>query len=225
MVVASVLLNLNAQDLFGQFNSSDHVNALESRPADSKAEPTIQKESAPAVAIAVQPKDMAVPSDPLLSVEHLGMKSITVRPGDTLKELAATVYGRADDQTTSIVLQNNPTIKDGNQIEVGQRILFPFSSDGNPAPMFTVHIASLSPFRAAYKFYQKMVSDGHDVFILPVSSAKERKTFRITLGSFTRLKEAQAYADMLHRRGISDYAEPIRLESVQTIRRQLNGSS
>ncbi len=223
MFVASILLNLNAQDLFSKFNSSAHVNALDSLPAEPNTELTAQKEPALAAPVVAPPKNTVVPPDPPPREERAGMRSITVKPGDTLKELAATAYGRADDQTISIVLQNNPNIKDGNQIDVGQRILFPFSSDGRRRPVFTVHIASLSPFRAAYKLYQKLVSDGFDVFILPAHNAKKRKTFRITLESFTRLQEAQAYADMLLKRDRLDYAEPIKLESVQALALQLKG--
>ena len=49
----------------------------------------------------------------------------TVQEGDTLYRLTRKVYGEADDKLVAWVKQNNPSIKDINNIPVGMEIIFP----------------------------------------------------------------------------------------------------
>jgi len=49
----------------------------------------------------------------------------TVKKGDSLYKLTRNVYGYADDQLVAWVKQNNPWIKDINNIPVGGEIIFP----------------------------------------------------------------------------------------------------
>ena len=49
----------------------------------------------------------------------------TVKRGDNLFRLTKKVYGRADDKLVAWVKQNNPWIKDINNISVGEEIIFP----------------------------------------------------------------------------------------------------
>jgi general secretion pathway protein A len=49
----------------------------------------------------------------------------TVKKGDSLYKLTRIVYGYADDQLVAWVKQNNPWIKDINNLSVGEEIIFP----------------------------------------------------------------------------------------------------
>ena len=49
----------------------------------------------------------------------------TVKKGDTLYKLTREAYGYADDKLVALVKQNNPWIKDINNIPVGGEIIFP----------------------------------------------------------------------------------------------------
>ena len=49
----------------------------------------------------------------------------TVKKGDSLYKLTRNVYGYADDQLVAWVKQNNPWIKDINNLSVGEEIIFP----------------------------------------------------------------------------------------------------
>ena len=48
-----------------------------------------------------------------------------VQEGDNLFRLTVSVYGRADDKLVAWVKQNNPWMKDINNIPVGKEIVFP----------------------------------------------------------------------------------------------------
>ncbi len=144
------------------------------------------------------------------------VKIVTVKQGDTLLEMAARVYGYADENVLDSVLKHNPQITDGNWIEVGQRIVFPElnkeSKRTGQETTYTVHIASYTPFDNAGEMFQQLVKDGYEAYILPVYDPGKGKIFRITLGSFKSRNEAEAFAAALLRRGLSEYAETIRLE-------------
>ena len=49
----------------------------------------------------------------------------TVKKGDSLYKLTRNVYGYADDQLVAWVKQNNPWIKDINNLPIGEEIIFP----------------------------------------------------------------------------------------------------
>jgi type II secretory pathway predicted ATPase ExeA len=51
--------------------------------------------------------------------------TVTVKEGDTLRDLALEVYGRGDPTTLEMLMKKNPAIDDVDMIIVGQRIAFP----------------------------------------------------------------------------------------------------
>jgi cell division septation protein DedD len=53
---------------------------------------------------------------------------------------------------------------------------------------------------------------GYDAYIIPAHSAHKGKVFRVTMGNFKSRQEASGYAVEVIKKGISDYAEAIRLE-------------
>ena len=144
------------------------------------------------------------------------VQSVIAKQGDTLLKMAARVYGYADENVLKSVLEHNPEITDGNWIDVGQRINFPElkkeSTGLDQEPTYTVHIASYTPFENAGEMFQGLLKAGYEAYILPVYDAEKGKIFRVTLGSFKNRREADAFASALLRRGISDYAETVRLE-------------
>jgi nucleoid-associated protein YgaU len=52
-------------------------------------------------------------------------KSVIVKHGDIFSKLVASVYGRANENNQEMVHRHNPHIGDIDNIEVGQRIIFP----------------------------------------------------------------------------------------------------
>ncbi|MBW1947769.1 MAG: SPOR domain-containing protein, partial [Deltaproteobacteria bacterium] len=142
------------------------------------------------------------------------MKTVIVKRGDTLLELATKIYGYADENILKRVQNANPDLVDIDRIEIGQKILFPLlSRSADQSPVYSIHIASFRPFESARKLYQRMLSAGHEAYIIPFYSQEKGKVFRVTLGSFKTRREAEAYAAAIRRKGISAYAEVIQLET------------
>ena len=139
-------------------------------------------------------------------------RSVIAQPGDTVIELAASVYSRTDKEILNLIQKYNPEIKDINWIDVGQEIVFPPLSLLDQGPTFTVHIASFGPFKFARDLFQELLKEGHEVYIIPVHNTQEGKFFRVTLGNFKNRKEAESFAVVILKKGISDYAEAIRVE-------------
>lgn len=50
---------------------------------------------------------------------------ITVKPGDTLLKLSRQIYGSADEKILTSIQRENPEITNINNIEIGQKIIFP----------------------------------------------------------------------------------------------------
>lgn len=139
-------------------------------------------------------------------------KSVIAKPGDTVIQLAASLYGRTDEKVLNLIQKYNPEIKDINWIDVGQEIIFPPLSLLHQGPSFTVHIASFEPFKYARDLFQELLKEGHEVYIIPVYNTQRGKFFRVTLGNFKNRKEAENFSATILKKGISDYAEVIRLE-------------
>jgi hypothetical protein len=53
----------------------------------------------------------------------------TVRPGDSLIELVAEVYGERDLRLVQLVQKHNPQVKNANLIYIGDRLIFPSPED------------------------------------------------------------------------------------------------
>ena len=141
-----------------------------------------------------------------------GFKLVIAKPGDIVTQLAASYYGRTDEKLLTLIQKYNPEIKDINWIDVGQEIIFPPLSLLNHAPIFTVHIASFGPFKYARDLFQELLKDGYEVYIIPVYNNQKGKFFRVTLGNFKNREEAESFAAVILKKGISDYAEAIRVE-------------
>jgi len=56
---------------------------------------------------------------------HASWRTVTVREGETLRELALDVYGQGDQSILDLLQQENPAIQDVDLILVGQKIAFP----------------------------------------------------------------------------------------------------
>jgi type II secretory pathway predicted ATPase ExeA len=81
----------------------------------------------PAMAVSPQPEQ---PPNTEPVVQQQGVpkpekRVITIKPGDTLLRLSRQIYGSADEKILASIQRENPEIKDINNIEVGQKIIFP----------------------------------------------------------------------------------------------------
>jgi len=94
-------------------------------------------------------------------------KSVIAQPGDTVIQLAASVYSRTDEEVLNLIQKYNPEIKDINWIDVGQEIIFPPLSLLDQGLTFTVHIASFGPFKYARDLFQDLLEEGHEAYIIP----------------------------------------------------------
>lgn len=142
-------------------------------------------------------------------------KIITVKENETLAQLALVIYGYVNDRVLKLIKDNNPEIADINLIIAGQKINFPsidISSDGKQ--IYTVHIASATPFEKADNLYYDLTRKGYEVYIMPVYDQDNKKIFRITIGSFTDKEGAEGYAKELMDKGVSDFANVIKLEAM-----------
>jgi type II secretory pathway predicted ATPase ExeA/phage tail protein X len=141
--------------------------------------------------------------------------TVIVKQGDTLTLLAMSVYGRVNENILKWVQDKNPSIEDIDWINVGQEIVFPnlpTPVSTGKIPIFTVHIASYEPYEPAFELFQKLMKGGYEVYMIPAYHPDKGKIFRLTLGTFPSLAEAEQYAAMVLDQGVSDYAEPMQLE-------------
>jgi type II secretory pathway predicted ATPase ExeA/LysM repeat protein len=140
-------------------------------------------------------------------------KSVIVKKGDTLIQLAAAIYGRADDAILKQVQQYNPELRDINKISIGQELRFPPLALTDRGLTFTVHIGSFKHFELAQNLFQELLGEGYEAYIMPVYDTEKGKFFRVTLGNFKGRKEAENYAAVILKKGISDFAKTMELET------------
>jgi len=138
-------------------------------------------------------------------------KSVIVERGDTLIQLAAATYGRTDDAILKHIQQYNPELRDINRISVGQELRFPPLPRTDRGLTFTVHIASFKRLESAQDLFQKLLKEDYEVHIIPAHHTEKGKFFRVTLGNFKSRKEAENYAAVVLKKGISDFAQTIEL--------------
>jgi general secretion pathway protein A len=141
--------------------------------------------------------------------------TVVVKEGDTLTLLSMSVYGRVNENILKMIQDNNPSIEDIDWIDVGQEIVFPnlpTSVLKGKIPIFTVHIATYEPYEPAFELFQKLMNDGYEVYMMPARHPDKGKIFRVTVGTFPSLAEAEQYAAMVLDQDVSDYAEPVQLE-------------
>ena len=95
---------------------------------------------------------------------------------------------------------------------MGQKIIFPPLAELDQGPTFTVHIASFKPFDNARELFQKLMREGYEVYIIPIYNPQKGKVFRIALGNFMSLQEAENYVAEILKKGVSKYAKTMRLK-------------
>lgn len=158
------------------------------------------------------PEDIQSSSNDSSFVQELMERTLTVKEGQTLAELAMTVYGYANNDVLNFIKEKNPEIENINIIEAGQVIKFPLPDDLTQGQVYTVHIASFTLFEKARGVLNDFVSKGYEAYIMPVYSQKKEKMFRVTLGSFKDKQRANEYVIELLEKGISTYTDVIKLE-------------
>ncbi|MBW1997915.1 MAG: AAA family ATPase [Deltaproteobacteria bacterium] len=152
--------------------------------------------------------DVASEKNPIESSKY-----IIVKEGDTLLELAAQIYGRADEEILGLLKQHNPHIDDLDLIKVGEKVIFPPLRPHNQGKIYTVHVASFKPFKKARELFQELTEQGYVAYIIPAHNPEQGRVFRVTLGSFDSWSKGNAFAASILRRGISNYAQTIELEA------------
>lgn len=157
-----------------------------------------------------EPKDEQTPPQKADMGQY---RSVIVRRGDTLIQLAVDIYGRADTDTLELIKRHNPELLDVNRISVGQELKFPSLSVLHKGSTYTVHIASVEPFESAQSLFQKLRAAGYEAYILPINHKQRGKFFRITLGNFSSRMEAEEYAGIVLKKGISKYAQIMQFET------------
>ena len=142
MVILMVVLFLLASDRWNLFSKAEHPTlsrTVEIPPVMAKIKPSpknmdpSQSDQAPPAEEKMNPptEEMKPPieekaQEPSKNPFPL---SITVKKGNNLFRLTKNVYGYADDKLLAWVKQNNPWIKDVNNIPVGMEIIFPELSE------------------------------------------------------------------------------------------------
>ena len=217
IIIAAVGMSQIGRGILGRlsgFISVSHQVPLDRVPREQEQLPSdVQTEDRK-----IEPGDLMQPEGPkeiqgiLQRKDKEFFKSVIAKPGDTVIQLAANVYGRADEKILNLIQKYNPEIQDINWIDVGQEIIFPPLSLLDQGPTFTVHIASFEPFKYARDLFQELLKEDYEVYIIPVYDTKKGKFFRVTLGNFKSHKEAEDFAATILKKGISDYAEAIWLE-------------
>jgi cell division septation protein DedD len=96
---------------------------------------------------------------------------------------------------------------------VGQELKFPSLSVLHKGATYTVHIASVEPFESAQSLFQKLRAVGYEAYILPINHKQRGRLFRITLGNFSSRMEAEEYAGIVLKEGISKYAQIMQFET------------
>ena len=189
-------------------NKEPEVNTAITEGQPLQAPPLVQEReelnAAEDTTQANEPKDEQTPQQEADGGQY---RSVIVKRGDTLMQLAVDVYGRADITTLELIRRHNPEIVDVNRISVGQELRFPPLSVLHKGLSYTVHIASFDAFESAQSLFQELRAAGYEAYILPITRNERGKFFRITLGSFSSQIEAEEYADMVLKKGISEYAQ------------------
>jgi len=137
--------------------------------------------------------------------------SIVTIKGDTVTSLAIRGYGFVNKTILDLLIRNNPELEDVDRIEAGKRVFFPPLFETRHHSPYTVHIASYIPLQYAQERFQMLIHDRYDPHILRIRVPGSGIFYRVTVGSFRDMEEAQQYAGAILAKGISDYAQPIRI--------------
>jgi len=150
-------------------------------------------------------------SDPAHRGDTGSWSTIVTKKGDTITSLAIRGYGFANKTILDLLIRNNPELEHVDSIEAGRRVFFPPLFETRHHSPYTVHIASYIPLRSADERFQILIHDRYDPYILRIRVPGSGIFYRVTVGSFRDMEEAQQYAAAILAKGISDYAQPIRI--------------
>ena len=135
IAILMVVLFLLASDKWSLFSKAEHptlARTVEIPPVAAKIEPLAETMDPPQNDQAAPSKEEMKPSEQEKvqePSENPFPLSITAKKGNNLFRLTKNVYGYADDKLLAWVKQNNPWIKDINNIPVGMKIIFPELSE------------------------------------------------------------------------------------------------
>jgi phage tail protein X len=128
---------------------------------------------------------------------------VTVRPGDTLAEIALRVYGRQTYTLLDLLGAVNPEIEDPSRIIAGAVLLFPsleaqtriVTADGGDLQVIALTTPSLRRALAAQNQLQSRMNRTVEIRTLSLHDGPD--LYRVFLGAFTSPDEASRAADRL----------------------------
>ncbi|HOM29806.1 MAG TPA: AAA family ATPase [Deltaproteobacteria bacterium] len=129
-----------------------------------------------------------------------GARSVVVGPGDTLAKIAARHYGRVDAGILRLLAQANRDIRDINLVYEGQRIILPPVSS-QARELYTVSVAAYRLIDEATPVFLDLVKRGYPATIYAVKDADGKVWYRVSIGTFTSVEEANGYAGRLRAEG------------------------
>ena len=128
-------------------------------------------------------------ADPLVQEPVPLLKTLTVRPGDTLSSMAASIYGEASPLALDLVMSANPELKSIDRIDVGHMLVFPDISPQSlvrqtPDGHHVIHAMTVSSAAKATELRTRISRQGYAVTVLPVPVAASQQWFRLLVGEF-----------------------------------------
>jgi phage tail protein X len=134
-------------------------------------------------------------SDPLIREPVPLLKTLTVRPGDTLSSMATAVYGEASPLVLDLVMSANPELKSIDRISVGHELLFPDITPHSLVRRTTdgrhvIHAVTVSSAARASELRARISQQGYTVSVLPVPVSASQQWFRVMVGEFDALDGA-----------------------------------
>jgi phage tail protein X len=128
-------------------------------------------------------------ADPLVQEPVPLLKTLTVRPGDTLSSMAASIYGEASQLALDLVMSANPELKSIDRIDVGHTLVFPDISPQSlvrqtPDGHHVIHAMTVSSAAKATELRTRISRQGYAVTVLPVPVAASQQWFRLLVGEF-----------------------------------------
>ena len=127
--------------------------------------------------------------DPLIREPVPLLKTLTVRPGDTLSSMATSVYGEASPLVLDLVMTANPELKSIDRISVGHELVFPNITPESlvrrtPDGRHVIHAVTVSSTARAAELQARISQQGYVVSVLPVPISASQQWFRVLVGEF-----------------------------------------
>lgn len=191
--------------------------APESAPAPDSGPPADRQRGTASVAASGRPEeteeavvalsDINAASDSLVPS---GGRIISVGRNDSLSKISMRWYGMMTGDIIRKIKEANPQIVDINYIEEGWQLVLPgLNTSSAPEQLYSVHVASFKKFEDAYALFFRLVQEGKEAYLVPVSISGRGSWYRVTVGGFSTKADADAFADDVIASHGSDYAEPI----------------